>query len=65
MFALWQMLLQKARQENWKTLLTGYDMLTNPEKMGQRFKFFAMIKPTSEDYVPAGFVMPEFVKSQR
>ncbi|PVD26730.1 hypothetical protein C0Q70_14408 [Pomacea canaliculata] len=60
-----QMLLQKARQENWKTLLTGYDMLTNPEKMGQRFKFFAMIKPTSEDYVPAGFVMPEFLKSQR
>ncbi|XP_029450016.1 protein arginine methyltransferase NDUFAF7, mitochondrial isoform X1 [Rhinatrema bivittatum] len=24
-------------------LLSGYDMLTNPEKMGSRFKFFAML----------------------
>nr|KAG5710697.1 hypothetical protein BaRGS_035099 [Batillaria attramentaria] len=60
-----QMLLQKAKQEHWKSLLTGYDMLTNPNKMGERFKFFAMMNPPFPDYVPAGFVTPDFLKEQR
>lgn len=56
------MLLQKAKPEHWTNLLTGYDMLTNPEKMGERFKFFAMMNPTKPGYTPAGFLTPDFLK---
>ena len=59
-----QMLLEKAKQEQWKSLITGYDMLTNPSKMGERFKFFALMNPSSGDYVPAGFHVPDFLKTQ-
>jgi hypothetical protein len=38
------MLLRKEKDETVKkNLLSGYDMITNPEKMGERFKFFAML----------------------
>lgn len=59
-----QMLLQKSSQEHWKNLITGYDMLTNPSKMGERFKFFSLLNPPSATYVPAGFHTPEFLQRQ-
>ncbi|KAK7104723.1 protein arginine methyltransferase NDUFAF7, mitochondrial-like [Littorina saxatilis] len=58
-----QMLLQRAKQEDWKSLVTGYDMLTNPTKMGERFKFMALMNPSLPDYVPAGFHTPDFLKT--
>jgi len=46
----------KATTENRKDLITGYDMLTNPKKMGERFKFMALMRPRPGEYQPAGFV---------
>ena len=59
------MLLEKAEREHWKTLVTGYDMLTNPQKMGERFKFLALMNPPSPKYIPAGFHTPDFLKAQK
>jgi len=52
-----QMLFSNANDEQRKSLLTGYDMLTNPNKMGDRFKFLALMQRRQYDslYVPAGF----------
>ena len=33
-------------------------MLTDKDKMGERFKFLALLKQKDTDYVPAGFVPP-------
>jgi len=53
---LLQVLLARATADQRKSLTSGFDMLTEPEKMGQRFKFCAMLHPDTEtDYVPAGF----------
>ena len=30
-------------------------MLTSPEQMGERFKFFSITRKHSNDYAPAGF----------
>jgi NADH dehydrogenase [ubiquinone] 1 alpha subcomplex assembly factor 7 len=51
------MLLRKEKDETVKkNLLSGYDMITNPEKMGERFKFFAMLQKKKDDsYIPEGF----------
>lgn len=50
-----QVLLSSASTEQRKSLITGYDMLTNPAKMGERFKFFAILEKLNDDYFPAGF----------
>uniref|UniRef100_A0A131YWW7 Protein arginine methyltransferase NDUFAF7 n=1 Tax=Rhipicephalus appendiculatus TaxID=34631 RepID=A0A131YWW7_RHIAP len=48
----------EARQD----LLTGYEMLTHPEKMGERFKFFGIFPKDMQDTLstnpPAGFFAP-------
>ncbi|KAH9375414.1 hypothetical protein HPB48_012106 [Haemaphysalis longicornis] len=48
----------EARQD----LLTGYDMLTNPKKMGERFKFFGIFPRDMQEVLqanpPAGFFAP-------
>lgn len=54
-FLLFQVLLSSATTEQRKSLITGYDMLTNPAKMGERFKFFAILEKLNDGYVPAGF----------
>jgi len=53
------MLMSNASDRQKKSLLSGYDMLTNHNKMGERFKFMALL-PKSRDpsYKPAGFVEP-------
>lgn len=38
-----------------KSLISGYDMLTNPQKMGERFKFFTLIGKHRGQDLPAGF----------
>lgn len=50
-----EMLLTNASVEERKNLITGYDMLTNPTKMGERFKCLAILETLSDDYIPAGF----------
>lgn len=53
-----QSLLAKANEVQRKNLISGYDMLTNPNKMGDRFKFLALLQRTYDadsSYVPAGF----------
>ena len=37
-----QVLLENATPEQSEEMLTAYDMLTNDEKMGKRFKMFAI-----------------------
>ncbi|ESO90134.1 hypothetical protein LOTGIDRAFT_64084, partial [Lottia gigantea] len=37
-----QVLLQNVNADGWKDLLSGYDMLINPDKMGQRFQFLGV-----------------------
>ena len=48
--------MAKAEKGARKDLMSGYDMLTNPKKMGERFKFFGMIQHKDGDYTPAGFL---------
>ncbi|GFO34673.1 NADP dehydrogenase [ubiquinone] complex i, assembly factor 7-like [Plakobranchus ocellatus] len=50
-----QALLQSSKQEQWADLISGYKMLTAPEQMGERFKFFSITRKHDNDYVPAGF----------
>lgn len=49
------MLLHNKDQATKKTLISGFDMITNPEKMGDRFKFFAMLQKKDYDDPPSGF----------
>jgi NADH dehydrogenase [ubiquinone] 1 alpha subcomplex assembly factor 7 len=52
-----EVLLSKANEEQRRSLTSGYDMLTNHEKMGERFKFLALLSHRQDPtYVPAGFV---------
>lgn len=37
--------------ENSELLKSAYDMLTNPEKMGSRYKFFAIFPKTIESHL--------------
>ncbi len=51
--------MENATPEVQESLKSGYEMLTKPDQMGERFKFFA-IYPTVLDkilrrYPPAGF----------
>ncbi|KAG8173435.1 hypothetical protein JTE90_007019 [Oedothorax gibbosus] len=52
-------LMQFADADNQKSLKTGYEMLTSPDQMGERFKFLALYPTILEDfltkYPPAGF----------
>lgn len=51
--------MEKATPEIQKSLKSGYDMLTNEDQMGERFKFFAIYPKVFnivlEKYPPAGF----------
>lgn len=49
-------LLDNAKPENRKDLVSGFEMLINPDKMGEKFKFFAMLPKKDKDHIPAGFV---------
>lgn len=46
-----EILLSKSLPEEKENLKSGYDMLVNPEKMGQRFKFFAMFPSVLRDHL--------------
>ncbi|XP_050406511.2 protein arginine methyltransferase NDUFAF7, mitochondrial [Patella vulgata] len=50
-----QALLQNANAGEWKDMLSGYDMLVNPKKMGERFKFLGITSDDKKNYTPAGF----------
>ncbi|XP_064624167.1 protein arginine methyltransferase NDUFAF7, mitochondrial-like [Lineus longissimus] len=50
-----QVLLGSATPSQRKDLISGYDMLTNHSKMGERFKFMALMQNDRKDYIPAGF----------
>lgn len=54
-------LLSRAKSDEIENLKTGYDMLTNAEKMGTRFKFFSLfpdvLKSHLEKYPVLGFVI--------
>lgn len=50
--------MMKADRSQRKDILSGVELLTHPEKMGERFKFLALLqKRDSLDpgYIPAGF----------
>jgi len=54
-----QMLMSNANDKQQASLLSGYDMLTNHQKMGERFKFLALLpKSRHPSYMPAGFIEP-------
>ncbi|KAI0227220.1 Protein arginine methyltransferase NDUFAF7, mitochondrial [Lamellibrachia satsuma] len=53
-----QMLMKTAEGEQMDHLISGYEMLTNPKKMGERFKFLCLLQHNRNDYEPAGFVPP-------
>ncbi|KAK2186501.1 hypothetical protein NP493_198g04009 [Ridgeia piscesae] len=53
-----QMLMKTAHGEQLEQLMSGYDMLTNPSKMGERFKFLSLLQSNRKNYEPAGFVPP-------
>ncbi|XP_066281071.1 protein arginine methyltransferase NDUFAF7, mitochondrial-like [Branchiostoma lanceolatum] len=61
-----QVLQRNADKSQRKDLLSGYDMLTNPDKMGDRFKFFSITrqrtppKGSRTPSEPAGFYRLEF-----
>ncbi|CAO1413002.1 unnamed protein product [Diamesa tonsa] len=46
-----EILLSKSRPAEQEILKSGYDMLVNPDKMGQRFKFFAMFPSVLRDHL--------------
>lgn len=47
-------LLNKASPSETEHLLSGYEMLTSPEKMGERFKFLTIT--SSPSHIPTPFV---------
>ena len=51
---LLQVLLDKANLSEAEQLLSGYEMLTSPEKMGERFKFLTIT--SSPSHIPTPFV---------
>ena len=54
MVCVWlQALLEKAGPSEAKQLLSGYEMLTSPEQMGQRFKFLTIT--SSPSHIPTPF----------
>jgi len=56
------MLMSTATDKQKDALLSSYDMLTNHQKMGERFKFLALLpKSRSPSYMPPGFVAPAWV----
>ncbi|XP_041468955.1 protein arginine methyltransferase NDUFAF7, mitochondrial-like isoform X1 [Lytechinus variegatus] len=48
-------LLKSTPSEEHKNLISGYKMLTQPDQMGERFKFFSILPHLPNQYVPAGF----------
>lgn len=56
-----QGLLDKCRDEEKEVLKSGFDMLVNPEKMGQRFKFFSFYPSVLRDHL-ARFPVNGFTK---
>lgn len=47
-----QNLMEKAKSpDDANSLKSGYDMLTDPTKMGSRFKFFAMFPKVLENHL--------------
>lgn len=48
------MLLKRANREQQKSLISGYRMLTDPDQMGEKFKFFA-IRQSVANGTPVGF----------
>ncbi|KFM66631.1 Protein midA-like protein, mitochondrial, partial [Stegodyphus mimosarum] len=46
-----EQLMQAASVENQNSLKSGYDMLINPEQMGERFKFLAMYPLVLKDFL--------------
>ncbi|XP_021373834.1 protein arginine methyltransferase NDUFAF7, mitochondrial-like isoform X2 [Mizuhopecten yessoensis] len=56
-----QMLMNNCKDEKRsKILLSEYEMLTHPDKMGSRFQFLALLSGDDDDkdYVPSGFINP-------
>ena len=51
---LLQALLDKASPSDTRDLLSGYEMLTSPEKMGHRYKFLTIT--SSPSHIPTPFV---------
>jgi len=49
------MLLKRADREQEKNLVSGYRMLTDPDQMGEKFKFFA-IRQSLANGIPVGFL---------
>jgi SAM-dependent MidA family methyltransferase len=48
------MLYEKADADGKKNLLSAFNMLTNPEQMGERFKFLAILNKNGS-HSPVGF----------
>lgn len=53
-----KILLKNASEKDQHDLISGYDTLTNPEIMGERFKFFVMMQNRKNEYTPTGIVSP-------
>lgn len=45
------LIVKTTSQENADSLKSGYSMLTDPSKMGTRFKFFAMFPKVLENHL--------------
>lgn len=58
----YQKLLQNCLPDHRKELESSYDMLTNPKKMGERYKFFGIFPLDMKEHLevnpPAGFFAP-------
>ena len=48
--------MQHADETARRNHITSYNMLTDPDKMGERFKFFCLHQQSHDDYLPAGFI---------
>ena len=60
--------MKNSNSEYAKTLVSQYEMLLQPEQMGVRFKFLALLHASiSREYTPPGFNMTpvnNIIKSQ-